>query len=90
MSDNQKNVNWYNNNSTGDSIYKENTSFYDNSNVIIKKTNTLDHFFKDKNISFDFIKIDVQGSEIPILKGGFKYYKKYKFYYVGDTIFRRI
>lgn len=34
------------------------------------KTTTLDDYSHQKNINFDVIKIDVQGGELPILKGG--------------------
>lgn len=35
-------------------------------------TTTLDDYSQQKNINFDVIKIDVQGGELPILKGGIK------------------
>ena len=53
---------------TGNSIYKENTDFYKNSLPVKRQTKTLDFMFNDKK--FDFIKIDTQGSEIDILRGG--------------------
>jgi FkbM family methyltransferase len=53
---------------TGNSIYKENTEFYNSSISIKKWTKTLDNLFQ--NESFDLIKIDTQGSEIDILNGG--------------------
>jgi FkbM family methyltransferase len=39
---------------------------------------TLDHLFYDKNISVDFIKIDTEGWEYNILKGGENTIKQYK------------
>jgi FkbM family methyltransferase len=59
---------------TGNSIYKENTSAYNDINLIkeTKQLITLDTLFKDKNIKFDFAKLDTQGSELDILKGGLK------------------
>lgn len=54
--------------STGNSIYKENTDFYKNSVSVKKKTNTLDNLLNGRH--FDLIKIDTQGSELDILKGG--------------------
>jgi FkbM family methyltransferase len=57
---------------TGNSIYKEKTNFYrDESLIEVKKRMiTLDSLFKDKNIIFDFAKLDTQGSELDIIKGG--------------------
>lgn len=53
---------------TGSSIYKETTDFYLDCNEITVKSKTLDSL----NMNFDLIKIDVQGSELDILKGGIK------------------
>jgi FkbM family methyltransferase len=59
---------------TGNSTYREKTIHYTDDHVVIvnKKTITLDTLFKDKNIKFDFAKLDTQGSELDILKGGRK------------------
>jgi FkbM family methyltransferase len=59
---------------TGNSVYKEKTIHYTDDHVIAenKKTITLDTLFKDKNIKFDFAKLDTQGSELDILRGGQK------------------
>lgn len=56
--------------STGSSLYLELTdSFnYDNTKCIRVKTKLLDNLFPVE--SFDLIKLDTQGSEIDILKGG--------------------
>lgn len=56
--------------STGNSTYLENTTFFDQGNYRVEKimTQTLDKLFS--NITFDLIKIDVQGAELDILKGG--------------------
>lgn len=64
---------FYQNNKTissGESFYKENTIYYNDEllQVHTVNTDTLDSLFKDE--IFDFIKIDTQGSEIDILKGG--------------------
>jgi FkbM family methyltransferase len=66
-------------NSTGCSIYRENTQHFSNENIdIIKlKSNTLDNLFKDE--IFDLIKLDTQGSEIDILKGGLQLISKSKY-----------
>lgn len=49
---------------------------FDNPEQVIIKTITLDTFFKD--IPIDFIKIDTEGYEYFILKGGIQIIKKYK------------
>lgn len=56
--------------SSGESFYKENTIHYNDEvlDPLTVNTNTLDSLLKDE--IFDFIKIDTQGSEIDILKGG--------------------
>ena len=66
-------VPWFNNSSTGDSIFKENTHFYTNINALTRQSVKLDDILKDdmyvKNARHIFMKIDCQGAEIPILKG---------------------
>jgi len=62
---------WYSQNSTGDSIFKERTACFDECSTNTIQTTTLDLLFQN-NESFDFIKIDTQGAEINILKGGNK------------------
>jgi FkbM family methyltransferase len=56
---------------TGNSVYREKTSYYNDKNVIVNKatTTTLNSLFS-KNTQFDFIKLDVQGSELDIIRGG--------------------
>lgn len=63
---------------TGNSIYREKTSFYDDDQITIeiKKTTTLSDLLGDKQ--FDLIKIDVQGSEIDIINGGINIIKNSK------------
>lgn len=53
---------------TGASIYKETTEFYDDCNEFTLPMTTLDSLQQ----TFDLIKIDVQGAELDILKGGVK------------------
>lgn len=55
---------------TGNSLYRENTIFYDDEHLITEKRNTktLNTMFTNKK--FDLIKIDVQGSELDIINGG--------------------
>lgn len=55
----------------GNSIYKENNDqVFPETNYIIKQTKTLDTIVNEKSYPLpDLIKIDVQGSELDILKG---------------------
>jgi len=68
LNDKEEEIIWYQKEYQGDSIYKENTKHYDNCKEIKRIATTLDIEFSD--IKFDLIKIDCQGAEIPILKGG--------------------
>jgi len=63
---------------TGNSIYRENTHFFNDDEILIvkKTTDVLDELLPNK--TFDLIKIDVQGSEIDIIKGGLDVIKKSK------------
>lgn len=71
LGDQEKEVEFHDN-PTGDigcggaSIYKELTRFYKNSKSTTMQMKTLDSL----NLEFDFIKIDTQGSELDIIKGG--------------------
>jgi hypothetical protein len=67
-------VPWYEKRNTGDSIFKETTGHFVNTVETWKDTDTLDSLFEGKQ--FDFVKIDCQGAEIPILKGGQELIKK--------------
>lgn len=53
---------------TGASLYKENGSIYAHPRKVRLETKTLDGLGRD----FDLIKLDVQGAELDILKGGIK------------------
>tara|TARA_B110000483_G_scaffold122750_1_gene147920 strand:+ start:1539 stop:2210 length:672 start_codon:yes stop_codon:yes gene_type:complete len=66
--DTETEVDWYEARNTGDSIYRENTEHFKNIKPIKKKTRKLDNVFQ--NVTFDLVKLDVQGAEIPVLKGG--------------------
>lgn len=61
-------IDWYEKKTTGDSIFKERTHHYFNCIPVKKQTVTLDSIFP--NQQYDLIKIDCQGAEISILKGG--------------------
>ncbi len=67
-------VNWFTNKTTGDSMFRELSNHYINSNIVKKQTIDLDtHLYENNIIIKDtdrvIIKIDCQGAEIPILKG---------------------
>jgi len=68
LSSEVKEVDWHSNLSTGDSMYKERTRHYDGVIPTKRTTTTLDLLFP--NQTFEFIKIDCQGAELDILKGG--------------------
>jgi FkbM family methyltransferase len=58
---------------TGDSVYKELSKGYDEGqyDTVVKNSVSLDTQVKNSNLPLpDFIKIDVQGAELDILKGG--------------------
>jgi len=57
---------------TGNSIYRENTSAYNDEKVIKEKRKLvkLDTLMKKHTGPIDFAKLDTQGSELDILKGG--------------------
>ena len=64
---------------TGNSIYKELTEHYSDSNldVVNKKGIKLDNLFESES-EFDLIKIDTQGSELDIISGGIQLCNKAK------------
>lgn len=61
-------VSWYSNLSTGDSIYRETTRHYSSVAPTTRTTTTLDALFPTE--TFDFVKLDCQGAEVDILRGG--------------------
>lgn len=71
--DSNTEVDWYKENFTGDSIFKEKSILYRNTKPIKKSAVTLDSICKNDNILLHdkniFFKIDCQGAEIAILKG---------------------
>jgi len=82
LSDSVKLVNFYLRknelNCTGNSIYREKTAYYSDNEILIvqKNTNTLENILCGRK--FDLIKIDCQGSEIDIIKGGLDLIKQAK------------
>lgn len=78
LSNEEKEVNWYQMKNTGDSLFRENTKCFENCEVIKKNTTTLDSIFSNGEI-FEFIKLDVQGAELLVLDGGKELIKKAQF-----------
>lgn len=80
LSDSEKEITYYMNKddvtSTGNSYYKEMSHHFSNDNfkTVIRNSKTLDTLFGDK--TFDFIKLDTQGSELDIIRGGKELIKK--------------
>lgn len=66
----EKMVLWHSNMSTGDSIYKERTCHFKNVEPVIKRSITLDTVLHGRTLGNVLMKIDTQGSELPILQGG--------------------
>lgn len=66
-------VEWFEEKNSGDSMFKERTIYFAHTQPVIKTTTTLDTLLKDR--SYEFIKIDTQGAEIPIMRGGEKIVK---------------
>jgi FkbM family methyltransferase len=82
LSDTEKEVDFYTRTNepicTGNSIYREKTHYFDDNEITIvkKRTQTLENLFSDKQ--FDLIKLDVQGSELDIMRGGLNLIKNAK------------
>lgn len=54
-------------------------TFNESSQKIIKRQTTLDKFIKEQNIErVDFIKMDIQGSELDLIEGGINTLQKYR------------
>jgi FkbM family methyltransferase len=64
--------------STGNSIYREKSVYFDESNCEVVKM-PMDLLDNVVTGTFDFIKIDTQGSELDIIRGGLKTIKKAKY-----------
>ena len=62
--------------STGNSLYREKTKHYVDANIETLEVplKTLDSEFPEE--TFDFIKVDVQGSELDVIQGGEKLFRK--------------
>jgi FkbM family methyltransferase len=66
-------VQWYENKSTGDSIFKEISKHYKDINPYMREAITLNTHIINNNINYNnkkiLLKLDTQGAEISILKG---------------------
>tara|TARA_B110000208_G_scaffold77208_1_gene98925 strand:+ start:11772 stop:13349 length:1578 start_codon:yes stop_codon:yes gene_type:complete len=91
LNENDGYVDWYENESTGDSIYKENTNIYENIKSIKKKCISLNSFIDENEIDLKskkiFMKIDCQGAEISILKGSSYLYENLDFILIEMPLF---
>lgn len=81
--------------STGNSMFQENTKFFANIKPVNKIASTLDTlvkeegetFLRGESSPFDFIKTDVQGAELMVLRGGLKTLAKATFVqFEGSTV----
>jgi len=68
VADGVKSVEWYSSMETGDSMYKELTPHYASVTPTLRTTTTLDALFPTE--SFDVVKLDCQGAELDVLRGG--------------------
>jgi FkbM family methyltransferase len=77
-----KEVQYYDAPLSGESYYKENTNYYLSHHPKLRITNTIESIVQENNLPYpDFIKIDTQGSELDILKGGLDIIKNAKVIY---------
>lgn len=85
LSDKEKDIDFFvskigDGKNTGSSYLKEKTEYYSegNYNILKTKAKILDKIF-DENHKFEFIKLDTQGSEIDIIKGGLNLVSRAKY-----------
>ena len=71
----------------GNSYYLEDTDHYLDTPSEIRITNTLDTIYDD-SYSFDLIKMDTQGSELDIIKGGKNLINKAKGIILEENVYR--
>jgi FkbM family methyltransferase len=73
--------------SSGNSIYKENTSDFGDGHLKVVEliSNTLDNLLDGRNI--DLLKLDTQGSEIQILNGGLKAVGRTKYILIECSVY---
>ena len=91
LNDKVEEVEWFQMKNSGDSMFREKTHYYDNCEIMKRKTIDLDSFIAQKNILQDskniLMKIDCQGAEIPILKGSTTILKKTDFIILEIPLF---
>jgi FkbM family methyltransferase len=87
LSSEKKVVRFFQNGSTGDSYYKEATSYYDKVEAVDKQATTLGDLAIEENLPQpDLIKLDTQGSELDILNGGLSLLKNTSLIYLECPI----
>jgi len=92
LSDTVRDVTFYldgkgkNSTGPGNSYYLENTPHFLNTPSEIRRTNTLDTIYNNGE-TFDFIKMDTQGSELDIIKGGCNLMKYVKGIILEENVF---
>ena len=91
LNDKIEEVNWYQMKNTGDSIFREKSSSFDNCEIIKRQTIDLNTHILQNNILHDskniLIKIDCQGAEISILKGSTSILEKTDFIVLEIPLF---
>lgn len=60
---------------TGNSYLREQTEWFENPEIEKRELTTLDELFKDA-MTFNFIKLDIQGAELDAIKGGLEMCKR--------------
>ena len=71
LSSSEEKLKWWSISGTGDSLFRENHVFYQEIEPVIRSTRTLDSLIAETNLPLpNLIKIDVQGGELEVLKGG--------------------
>jgi FkbM family methyltransferase len=80
-------VEFFNGSNSGDSYYKETTKHYDKQSSIRLKTHVLDEIVSQHSLAKpNFIKIDTQGSELDILRGGIQTLRDADFVFIECPI----
>jgi len=91
LNDKKEQVKWYQMKNTGDSIFREKTHHFVNCEIIDREAIDLDTLILQNNILQEskniLIKIDCQGAEIPILKGGTSILEKTDFIILEIPLF---
>lgn len=73
LSESDQDKEWWSISGTGDSLFKENQEVYNSINPVVRSTRSLDSLINEHNLDLpDLIKLDVQGAELSVLRGGSK------------------